>query len=109
MFYCMHVFPQDSYYLEAEGVIVIYQQQKDQLHLYDIISQTEVELKGIVNKIAAQDTRRVIFHFTPDFSPPSESAKLTKQVFKGSEVLFIRTHSELSLPFAFKHPLTSQA
>jgi predicted N-acetyltransferase YhbS len=103
MFYCMYVFSHDIYYLENEGAIVIYKKEAEQLHIFDIISDRETNMRDILEQIADPNTKKAVFHFTPN----CEGIPMEKEAFKGSEVLFVK--SELSLPADFKHPITAQA
>ena len=71
MFYLVNVFGNDIYYIEDEAVIVIYTIEGDTLHLFDVISTEEFNLKRIVNKIAINGISRVVFHFMPDLKEES--------------------------------------
>ncbi|MGD8189600.1 GNAT family N-acetyltransferase [Brevibacillus ginsengisoli] len=106
MFYVTYVFPQDIYYLEHDDVIVICKHDSHELHLYDVISRTLVDLNRIINELMTKETTEVIFHFTPD----DQSLPLIRATYKGNDnVLFVKHQGAFHFPEHFKHPLTSQA
>ncbi len=106
-FYCINVFPNDIYYLENEEAIIIYQKTKENdIHIYDIISQKEVNIEKIVHTIASEHTKKVVFHFTID---QQDELNIETITFHGNEVLFVRFENEVNMPKQFKHPMTSQA
>jgi GNAT superfamily N-acetyltransferase len=104
MFYSLYVFPQNMVYLEDDKVIVIYQQKGENLHLYDVVSSTNINLNSIIKKIASEKTTKVIFHFTPNLS-----ADVDSEPYKGGEVLFVKSKVGDEFPEQFKYPTTSQA
>lgn len=105
MFYAMYVFTEEFYYLAEEDVIAVCQHESGELHLFDIISKKEFDLVNILQKLANHATKKVVFHFTPE----SEGLAIEKEIFSGSEVLFVKTRGDLKLPEKFKHPITAQA
>jgi GNAT superfamily N-acetyltransferase len=102
--HCLNVFYDDLYYLEDEDVIVICKREKEKLHVYDVISKNEVHFQHILNKIASEEIKKVIFYFTPDFPDITPSSSY----FKPDDVLFIRP-SSLEITKSFKCPITAQA
>ncbi|MBM7661372.1 putative GNAT family N-acyltransferase [Bacillus mesophilus] len=105
MFYCLYVFPQHVYYLPEEDVIIVCKQEKNDLHIYDLVSKKEVILKKLLASIANLETETILFHYTPDYN----RLEIKKELYRGSEQLFVKINSKLLLPKVFKHPLTSQA
>ena len=105
MFYCIYVFPQDIYYLAEEEVIILMKKEGTDLHLFDVISETKIDIERLVLKLASPETQRVYFHFTVD----ENINKITSEIYKSDEVLFVKTKEGLELPAQFKHPQTSQA
>ncbi|MBS4194223.1 GNAT family N-acetyltransferase [Lederbergia citri] len=104
MFHCLNVFPEDIYFLEKENVIVLFKIEHDHLHIFDIVSKNEYDIQQILHVIADNDTRKIIFHYTPDY--PNIQVEWKK--YSGSEVLFVKSkHSRF--PSRIKHPITSQA
>lgn len=105
MFYCINVFIYDIYYLEREDVIVIFKKEDKKIDIFDIISRTEINIDDILSNITDKDINKIVFHFTPDYK-----GLITKcDIFKGSDVLFVRTNGNNHFPAQIKHPLTSQA
>lgn len=101
----MYVFREHIYFLEQEDVVLIYKQEEQQIHLYDIVSQKEVDLDRILQRIIPQGTYKIIFYFTP----PRSSLPIQKKRFRGNEVMFVKGRAVPELTAHFKHPLTSQA
>jgi hypothetical protein len=105
MFYCINVFSDNIDYLEEEEVIVIYEHNGEQLHIFDVISKQEIDLSSILSKIAKSSTKKVVFHYTPD----DKGIETKKTIFHRYEVLFVKLNGDIQLPVLFKHPLTSPA
>lgn len=105
MFYCMYVFNDDIYYLEREDVIVIYKKEKNQIDIFDIISKTEIKIDDVLSKITDRDTNKIVFHYTPDY----KGIFTVRNIFNGSDVLFVRSNFDNQFPLHIKHPLTSQS
>lgn len=105
MFHCMYQFYQDIYYLEREDAIVIFKKDNEQIDIFDIISKKGISIHDILSKIADRDTKKIFFHFTPDY--PEIFTKT--ELYHGSDVWFIRRNDHAPLPLNMKHPLTSQA
>ncbi|MGE7274078.1 GNAT family N-acetyltransferase [Brevibacillus panacihumi] len=103
MFYALYVFSQELYYLEEEGVIVIYKQEGDCLHLYDWLSKQKISIHALLRKLAGPETKKIVFHFTPDEEGlETESESLNTG-------LFVKTNGEIPYPVHVKHPMTSIA
>lgn len=105
MFYCLYVFYNDIYYLEQEDAIVIYKKENQKIDIFDIISKKEVNIEEILKKIAYRDTKKIVFHYTPDY----KGIDIKSNIFNANEVLFVKTSSNNYFPLQIKHPLTSQA
>lgn len=105
MFYCLYVFNDDIYYLEGEDVIVIYKKEKSQIDIFDIISKIEINIDEILSKIIDRDTNKIVLHYTPDY----KGINTVRNIFNGSDVLFVRANINNQFPLHIKHPLTSQA
>jgi len=105
MFYCLNVFPQNIYYLTDEDVIVVFQQEQQTLHLYDIVSKKEIEIEPILKKISDFSTEKIIFHYTPAY----RDIQIESKLFTGNEILFVKTFRNNNFPLYIKHPLMSQA
>ncbi|MCA1035967.1 GNAT family N-acetyltransferase [Bacillus infantis] len=107
MFYCLNVFHDDIYHLPEDRAIVLSRQEKDVLHMYDIISsEPDWDPAGLAGRLAGKETNRAALYFTP--SPKTDV--LEKVKYQDSHVLFVKYNGEHSrLPAEFKHPLTVQA
>ncbi|RFU62831.1 hypothetical protein [Peribacillus glennii] len=106
MFYCLDVFSEDIYFLEDENAIVLFKIEAGCLHVFDIISQEEIDLARIINKIARPENNKVVFHFTPEY----DGVYMSKESLHSSNMLFVRwNHGEIPFPEHFKHPITSLA
>lgn len=105
MFYCIMVFSQDLYFFEEEKALVIFQQEDDMIHLYDIVSPEEVNLQSIISQIASEETRKIVFHFHVE----NPELLLVDEKYQSSNVLFVKNLTNIRLPEKFKHPMTSQA
>ncbi|WP_282937379.1 GNAT family N-acetyltransferase [Paenibacillus sp. RC67] len=108
MYYCLNVFSSNIYYLEQEEVIVIYKQDEtmlSRLDIFDIISRKEFNIETVLSRIAGPDIKQIVFHYTPDY----KGIQLQPSIFKGSDVLFVKTNGAFSLPTQIKHPITAQA
>ena len=106
MFYALKVFTGDFYFLEKDNVIAVCQQKNEVLHLYDLITETiNPDMENIVKQLAAENTSKVVFHFTP----PILELPIIKERYEGDNTLFVKNNAGISLPPFFKHPITSQA
>ncbi|WP_197277482.1 GNAT family N-acetyltransferase [Bacillus sp. FJAT-27245] len=105
MFYCLNVFKHCIFYLEGEECIAIYEKEAGELQLFDLISSNHLDLSSILEKIAGEETEKVVFHFTPE----DASLAFETNTYSGSEAMFFRTACGISLPSKFKHPITAQA
>ena len=65
VFYYVHGFDHFIYKL-PDSILVLFEVEGNELHLYDVFSKKEYDLIDIIEKILPEDTEKVIFHFTPD-------------------------------------------
>ncbi|MDQ6598232.1 GNAT family N-acetyltransferase [Bacillus salipaludis] len=103
IFYAMKVFTEDIYYLEQEQALAICQQEGETLHLYDVISDRQIDLLHLISQLRNSETTKVVFHYTP------EIAEVQMGECQGGNVLFVRNTGNIKFPKHFKHPITSQA
>ena len=104
-FYLIEAFNEMTYYSEKEDAIILYEKIDDELHLYDVISPSKVDMEVLLSAIATVETKRVVFHFIPDAIKNKGDC-----IFVESEdVLFMRPAKvkETLQPTLF--PLTSHA
>jgi GNAT superfamily N-acetyltransferase len=105
MFYALYAFPDNLYYLEEEDAVVMFQRDGERLNLFDVACRETVDVRKIVEKLADDDTRQIVFHFTPE-----ETEGMQAGAFHGDDVLFVlHMKSGEGIPDGVKHPLTSQA
>ncbi|KMK94997.1 hypothetical protein VL03_09455 [Rossellomorea marisflavi] len=105
MFYALYAFPDNLYYLEEEDVVVMFQRDGERIDLFDVVCRENVNVRKIAEKLADDDTRQIVFHFTPE-----ETEGMRADVFHGDEVLFVLPmRSGAGIPDGVKHPLTAQA
>jgi hypothetical protein len=87
LFHCLSIFKNALYLLPDDDVIVIYKREGAKLHLYDLLARKEIGLSQVLEPILEEDTREVIFYFTPPESSdfqilcrdlPTEEAFFTK-------------------------------
>ncbi|MDW4525537.1 GNAT family N-acetyltransferase [Rossellomorea marisflavi] len=105
MFYALYAFPDNLYYLEEEEAVVMFQRGGERLDLFDVACRETVDVRKIAEKLAGDDTRQIVFHFTPE-----ETEGMQADVFHGDDVLFVLPmKSGVGIPDGVKHPLTAQA
>jgi predicted N-acetyltransferase YhbS len=102
--YAVNVFPNNIYFLEDKDIIVIFDVEGEKLNLYDVISRSEVEIDEILDRIADCETKRVIFHFTPQPKDVGRQQKIEDL----DDLLFIKGNVS-DLPEYFRHPITAHA
>jgi predicted N-acetyltransferase YhbS len=105
MFYGLYVFSHDIYYLENTQVIAIYKNEDTELHIYDLIAQDEYDIKQVLSQIATPNTKKIVFHYTPDY----KDLEIERTVYHGDDQLFVKLQDSIQLPEKFKHPITSKA
>ncbi|MFA9458129.1 GNAT family N-acetyltransferase [Halalkalibacter sp. AB-rgal2] len=105
MYYCMSIFNNHIYYVQDEQVIVIFKQENHQLDIFDIVSKKEVNMNKVLSTISNQNTKKIVFHYTPDY----QEINMKREIFNGDDVLFVKTNGDEEFPSHIKHPITSQA
>lgn len=102
--YGLNVFYNDIYFIEDKNIIVIYQKENKEIHLFDVISNNETCLSDFINTIADEEINKVHFHFTPDF----KDIIPTKSSIDKVDTLFIKSVS-VKIPSGIKFPIIAQA
>ncbi|MFF2888293.1 GNAT family N-acetyltransferase [Paenibacillus sp. NPDC057967] len=104
-FYSTLAFPDDFYYFEKLEAIVLFKHEESELHLFDIVSRTSIDIESIVASLINEETKIVHFHFTPDV----EWKELRVEPLDGEDdALFVKPGLPWpSNPFLF--PVTSHA
>jgi len=103
MFYFLIAFPNSIYFIEEEDVIVIFEREDEELHLFDVISRRKIDIEEVLSYITTSDIKRIIFHFIPDCQDV-ESEVIEAE----DDVLFIRPMIELGTERPL-FPLTSHS
>ncbi|WP_427110527.1 GNAT family N-acetyltransferase [Lysinibacillus xylanilyticus] len=85
MFYFLIAFPNSIYFIEEEDVIVIFGREDEELHLFDVISRSKIDIEEVLSYITSSEIKRIIFHFIPDCKD-AESEVIDVE----EDVLFIR-------------------
>ena len=63
----LNIFPQNLFYLEEEGIILIVTQDKDKLHLWDVICREPFDISSAILKVVPDNTiKSVLYYFSPD-------------------------------------------
>ena len=105
MYHCLYPFRDCLYYLESENLLVICKKKGDELHIYDLIWQDNIDFKRIVRKITDERIRRILLHFTPDLLNVDTISELSTD----NSSLFVRNISPKDVPDNILHPVTSEA
>ncbi|MFJ7732943.1 GNAT family N-acetyltransferase [Lysinibacillus sp. NPDC097231] len=96
MFYFLIAFPDAIYFLEEQEVIVLFEEEEGELHLFDVISRKQIDLDKVLKNIVSPNTKKIIFYFIPDYEGV-ESELIEEE----DDVLFVRPMIE----FGTKQPL----
>lgn len=105
---CFHfllAFPDYLYYVEEMNLIVIFEETDGQLHVYDIISKSAVDVDTVLQKIVSEGTENIHLHFTPEFQ---NDEIYTNEKSTASDRLFIR-QALFDFPRYFAFPMTSHS
>jgi len=85
MFYFLIAFPNSIYFIEDKNVIVLFEKEDEELHLFDVVSRSEIDVIEVLSYITTSDIKRIIFHFIPDCHDLESEVIETED-----DVLFIR-------------------
>ncbi|KOS64376.1 GNAT family N-acetyltransferase [Lysinibacillus agricola] len=96
MFYFLIAFPNSIYFVEEEGIIVLFEKEDEELHLFDVISRRKIDVEEVLSYITSSDIKRIIFHFISDCNDV-ESEVIEAE----DDVLFIRP----MIKFGIERPL----
>ncbi|WIV17228.1 GNAT family N-acetyltransferase [Paenibacillus polygoni] len=105
-FYALNVYPECLYYSHTDDAIIVFEHEGDLMHLYDIVSDKEVDVEALVSRITTEQTRQIRFHFTPD---QIIEKVYTEPFGKNEDVLFIKSLSDLGKLPAFCIPKLAHA
>ena len=106
LFYALNVYRDCLYYSRSDEAVIVFEHEGDVLHLYDVVSDEQSDLEGLVSRLATKRTREVRFHFTPD----RLIGKANAEPFgEHEDVLFARSRSDLGNLPAFSVPKLAHA
>jgi predicted N-acetyltransferase YhbS len=105
MFYSILVFNNSLFFIPEEDVIVMYQEEDNELHIFDIISKQNINIDSVLSHIVTTSTQKIHFYFTPDYG----DINIQKEIITESDdTLFVRPLLK-DVPEHFLFPLTSHA
>lgn len=105
MFYFIVAFNDAIYYLEEDESIIIFEQEDNNLHIFDIISKKRVGIDTILSRIVSANTEIINFYFTPDYYSKNIHAEY---ITENNDTLFIRPLLKNEAKH-FLFPLTSHS
>ncbi|WP_375102789.1 GNAT family N-acetyltransferase [Paenibacillus sp. RS8] len=105
LFYFILPFHDSFYYIEEADVVVIFRHEDQQLHIFDILSTTSIDINAILHSIVSPETEVIHFYFTPDYAIDHLETELVPQ---SEDTLFMRPLLK-ELPKHFMFPITSHA
>ncbi len=105
LFYFLYVYRDHIYYFEQEDIIVVYTVKDDTLQLFDIISQNNVDIERVLNKIIDTNIKNVEFQFAPE----DKIGEIIKRDSTQKEYELFVISRGLELPKEFVFPKLSHA
>jgi hypothetical protein len=104
MFYYGSIFKEGIFYIKELDTYLCYEIEDEECHLFDILSDKEISMRGILNYLPLEKDSRVYCHF--DVQEES-MIKTKKRVPVDDDVLFVLgvaedTFKEFKLPL-FNH------
>ncbi|WBW97803.1 GNAT family N-acetyltransferase [Oceanirhabdus sp. W0125-5] len=103
LFYCIYVFRNDIYYLEEEDCIVLYKVTEDTLKLFDIITENDINVEKVIEKVIDTGIKHIEFQFTPD----NKIGEIIKKQSEDDQLFVIS--KGIKLPEEFVFPKLSHA
>lgn len=77
---------------ETDNAIIVFENEGEWLHLYDVVSEKQINVGDLISRISTKQTRKIRFHFTPDQLIDKAYMKPFDQK---EDVLFIKPLSDL--------------
>ncbi|NIK72506.1 GNAT family N-acetyltransferase [Paenibacillus sp. BK720] len=105
-FYALNIFHECLYYSRTDDAIIVFEHEGDLLHLYEVISDKQVNMETLVSRITTKQTRKVRFHFTPD---QLLNKAYVEPYGEHEDVLFIRPLFDLGKQPVFCIPTLAHA
>lgn len=66
-FHLMYEFPEALYYVPEQDIVFVAEYDKDTADVYDVLSERPVSFDRIEGYVRRPETRKICFHFTPDW------------------------------------------
>ncbi|MDG5472080.1 GNAT family N-acetyltransferase [Jeotgalibacillus sp. ET6] len=104
MFYFLIAFPDSIYYLKDLETIVLMELEEEVLHIFDVISLKEQDVREVVSRAAGKTTERIVFHFEPGVI---DGLSVQKRKNDEDELFYLSQDSLFEGEFKF--PLTSHS
>jgi GNAT superfamily N-acetyltransferase len=92
MFYALNLFKDHLFFSKTENAIIVYKQVDETLHLYDVVSEDNVNFTRLLSQIADENTKTVRFYFTPDQFMNNTKKELLNRT---EDRLFVKSSSVL--------------
>jgi len=100
----LNVFPGNLFYIEDDEIIFICKEEKDQLHIWDVIYTKPFDLSSAVSKIIRnEELKSILYNFPPD----QLSFSYDEVIPDKESFLFVRGDFKLK-DRNFKFPITAQ-
>jgi len=105
MYHVMNTFKEHIYYSDELDALLVFERQGHQLELFDVISKKTVNLQTVLTEIADENTKNIVFYFTPD----QEGLYFEKRPFQRDGALFVKENSRSFYLPQVMHPVASEA
>lgn len=97
MFYCLNDFRDNIYFFPEQDAVAIYKQEAGILHVYDLLFSKDRCLSSIINTIFGENTREILFHFTPEF----DDIHVRCRSYEPENIFITRPAIEITGDFAY--------
>ena len=93
------------YYAEEEDIIILFEIEGRDFHLYDIIANKPIDLETVLTRLIPKSIKTVHFYFEPDI----EKLSIKREIVEvNDDVLFVKSALK-PIPKSLYFPLTSRA
>ncbi len=104
MYHCLYLLSDCLYSINDGELLMLCKQEGNSVHLYDIVSEGEIDFSSVLAGIAGWNAQEIVFHFTPD----RLEIKVDMQSMLSNDLLFVKP-SYITLPDRFRTPRTAEA
>jgi GNAT superfamily N-acetyltransferase len=105
MIHSLFAYYKDLYYLKDTDAVVICKEVGDTLHIYDVICKKRLDFQDFIGEVASDGTRRVQFHFTPDY----KDFECKSESYEPEDDIFFVKSSKVAIPDGLFYPATAHA